>query len=197
MWVRLLAFFGCALIGFNACAQTDEQRQRVAVERLFEALRTMAVVEHLILPTQVRNQAIESWGFQPLTLGVDEVLAMEERVDRRALREEIVEAHLTYLSAAQALEAAQFFESAPARRVWAAQVRDSLPSSDPMRQAKLPPPTAEDQRALEEFSRSPIGMYLAKVNPAINSRVQVAIEAATDAAIGKYVAARGLPNTRR
>jgi len=197
MRVRLIVFSCLALIAFNAGAQSDEQRQRAAVERLFEALRTMAVVEHLILPTQLRNQAIESWGFQPLTLGVDEVLAMEERVDRRALREEIVEAHLAYLSAVQALEAAQFFETAPARRVWAAQVRDSLPSSDPMRQAKLPPPTAEDQRALEEFSRSPVGIHLTKVNPAINSRVQIAIEAATDAAIGKYVAARGLPNTRR
>ena len=197
MLVRLVVLFCWTLIGFNAVAQSEEQRQRVAIERLFEALRTMAVVEHLILPTQLRNQAVESWGFQPLTLGVDEVLAMEERVDRRALREEIVEAHLAYLSAAQALEAAQFFESAPARRVWAAQVRDSLPSSDPMRQAKLPPPSAEDQRALEEFSRSPVGMHLTKVNPAINSRVQIAIEAATDAAIGKYVAARGLPNTRR
>ena len=111
MWFRLVVFFGCALIGFGACAQSEEQRQRVAIERLFEALRTMAVVEHLILPTQLRNQAVESWGFQPLTLGVDEVLAMEERVDRRALREEIVEAHMAYLSAAQALEAAQFFES--------------------------------------------------------------------------------------
>jgi hypothetical protein len=197
MRVRLIVFSCLALIAFNAGAQSEEQRQRAAVERLFEALRTMAVVEHLILPTQLRNQAIESWGFQPLTLGVDEVLAMEERVDRRALREEIVEAHLAYLSAVQALEAAQFFETAPARRVWAAQVRDSLPSSDPMRQAKLPPPTAEDQRALEEFSRSPVGIHLTKVNPAINSRVQIAIEAATDAAIGKYVAARGLPNTRR
>jgi hypothetical protein len=195
--MRLLVLVCCALVGFGALAQSDEQRQRAAVERLFEALRTMAIVEHLILPTQVRNQAVESWGFSPLTLGVDEVLAMEERVDRRALREEIVEAHLAYLSAAQALEAAQFFESAPARRVWAAQVRDSLPASDPMRQAKLPPPTAEDQRALAEFSRTPVGMHLAKVNPAINSRVQVAIEAATDAAIGNYVAARGLPNTRR
>lgn len=197
MRVRLVAFFCFTLVAFAAGAQSDEQRQRAAIERLFDALRTMAIVDHLILPTQLRNHAVESWGFQPLTLGVDEILAMEERVDRRALREEIVEAHMAYLSAAQALEAAQFFESAPARRVWAAQVRDSLPSSDPMRQAKLPPPTAEDQRALEEFSRSPVGMHLAKVNPAINSRVQIAIEAATDAAIGKYVAARGLPNTRR
>lgn len=197
MWFRLVVFFGCALIGFNACAQTEEQRQRAAVERLFEALRTMAIVEHLILPTQIRNQAVESWGFQPMTLGVDEILAMEGHVDRRALHEEIVEAHLAYLSAAQALQAAQFFETAAARRVWAAQVRDSLPSSDPMRQAKLPPPSAEDQRTLEEFTRSPVGMHLAKVNPAINSRVQVALEAATDAAIGKYVAQRRLPNTRR
>jgi hypothetical protein len=195
--MRLLVLLCCALVAFGASAQTDEQRQRAAVERLFEALRTMAVVEHLVLPTQLRNHAVESWGFQPTTLGLDDILGMEAHVDRRALHEEIVEAHMTYLSAAQALEAAQFFESAPARRVWAAQVRDSLPSSDPMRQAKLPPPTADDQRALEEFSRSPVGVHLAKVNPAINSRVQVAIEAATDAAIARYVAARGLPNARR
>jgi hypothetical protein len=195
--MKLLTFFCLILINVGALAQSEEQRQRAAVERMFEALRTMAVVEHLVLPTQLRNQAVESWGFQPTTLGLDDILGMEGHVDRRALHEEIVEAHMTYLSAAQALEAAQFFESAPARRVWAAQVRDSLPSSDPMRQAKLPPPTADDQRALEEFSRSPVGVHLAKVNPAINSRVQVAIEAATDAAIAKYVAARGLPNSRR
>jgi hypothetical protein len=197
MRARLLTFLCCALLAFNTLAQSEEQRQRAAVERLFEALRTMAVVEHLVLPAQLRNQAVESWGFEPTTLGLEDILGMEGHVDWRALHEEIAEAHMTYLSAAQALEAAQFFESAPARRVWSAQVRDSLPSSDPMRQAKLPPPTADDQRALEEFSRSAVGQHLAKVNPAINSRVQVAIEGAIDAAIAKYVAARGLPNARR
>jgi hypothetical protein len=192
-----VALYCCALGSLSAAtAQTDDGRQRDAVNRLLTVLRTEASIEHFVVALQLRTSAVETWGFESNSLGLDEILGMKRHVDWPALRDQIVRIHMRFLSAEQALAAARFFETPPAQRVLAAQLLDLLPSSDPLRQAKLGPPTAEDERTFEEFSRTPLGSHLARVNPTINAEAKNAVESAVDAAIEKYVADRGLPNQR-
>ena len=197
-WASSVVLVACVLLGVAAVdAQPDDAAHRSAVDRLVTALRTMAMIEHFALPLQIRSVAVDEWGFDGRTLGLDEILAIERHVDIAALRDAIAKAHMTALSTEQALEAARFFESEPARRVLASQLADGIPSSDPLRRANLPPPSDADVRAFEQFATTPVGKHLVSANPSINERAQRALEAAVDSAIQKYVAAQRLPNTRR
>jgi hypothetical protein len=180
-----------------ASATEPTAEHRAALTRYLTASRTHVVTRHFALPISIRQAAIERWGFDHVTLGVDAILAMEAQVDEAALESTVLALHARHLSADVLSAAADFYESDVGRRLLRALVGSLLPSTDPLFQEKPSPPTPDDQRAFEAFIRTPAGQQLKAIEARVTAELLQTIAATADRAVGDYVRVKGLPNKRR
>jgi hypothetical protein len=201
MWrVRstLAVLVGMLALQFSALTVSAQvsAAHREALIRYIEASRTLAIVQHFGLPIMIRVAAVERWGFDFRTLGADQILAMESKLEATELVHKLVELHARHLTAKQARGVAQFYESGPGQRILADRLRTLLPSTDPLLVRGLPAPTEQDVQKLVAFMRTPTGVRLQTVGLVLAQDLGGAQEAFADLAVERYVKELGLPNRR-
>jgi len=192
----LLAALALQFAAFTCSAQPTAAH-REALIRYLEASRTLAIIRHFGLPIMIRAAAVERWGFDFRTLGADEILAMESKLEAAYLENKLVELHARHLTKEDAMGKVRFYESEPGRRIVAARLRTMLPSTDPLLTSGLLAPTEQDQQALAAFMQTPTGIRLNSVGFALAQELAGAQEAFADRAVERYVSERGLPNRRK
>ena len=187
------------LAGESWAADPPTPGHRAAITRYLTASRTVVVMRQFALPIAVREAAIKQWGFDSTTLGLDTILGMEAHVDEAALETSIAVIHARHITAPDAAEIAQFYESELGRRLLRESVGNMLPSADPLFRDGGPPRIKpEDQRALEQFmTRRPAGQRLAAVQQQVAGELMRMLGETADRAVGDYVRAKGLSNTRK
>lgn len=152
-----------------ASATEPTAEHRAAVTRYLTASRSHVVTRHFALPISIRQAAIEGWGFDHMTLGVEAILAMEAHVDEAALESTVLALHARQLPVDVVSAAADFYESDVGRRLLRALVGSLLPSTDPLFQPTPSPPTPDDQRAFEAFKSASTSSQRAGVSGSIRS----------------------------
>ena len=175
----------------------DVSAQRAALIRYLAASRTIVVVRHFFVPLKIREIAVDRWGFDGMSLNSDDVRAIESYVDQPGLEAAVVALHARHVTAADADEVAQFYETEVGRRLVRHTIGMFLPSSDPLSRQRDEPVSPQDEARFKTFLSMPAARRLKAVERQLTADIQTLVADAADAAIAAYVRARGLPNMRR
>ena len=181
----------------SAGSSEDVSVQREAVIRYLAASRTIVVVRHFFVPLKIREIAVDRWGFDGMSLNSDDLRAIESHVDRSGLEAAVIALHARHVTAVDADEIAQFYETEIGRRLVRHTIGMFLPSSDPLSRQRDEPVTLQDEARFRSFLATPAARRLKAVERQLAAELQTLVADAADAAIAAYVRARGLPNLRR
>jgi hypothetical protein len=180
-----------------ASSSEPTAEHRAALTRYLTASRTLVMTRHFALPIAIREAAVDRWGFDRMTLSGDEILRMEQHIDDAAFESTVLALHARHLPIDVVSAAADFYESAVGRRVLRESMGGFLPSADPLFQERPGQLRPEDQRAFEDFLRTPAGQQLKAAEARVTAEFLLTIATTADRAVGDYVRTKGLPNTRR